>query len=104
MPKITKRFVDSVVPHKENPLKFWDAELKGFGIVVLPSGRCTYCIQYRTQHRTLKRLKIGVHGQITKDQARIIAKKHLGEIAHGEDPAEKKKTFQEEERVLTAFR
>ena len=91
VPKITKRFLDSIIPHKENTLKFWDSELKGFGVVVLPSGRRTYCIQYRNQHRTLKRVKIGVHGQITTEQARIIAKKHLGDIAHGEDPAEKKK-------------
>ena len=43
MPKITKRFVESILPHSEKTLKYWDSELKGFGFVVLPSGQCTYC-------------------------------------------------------------
>jgi hypothetical protein len=74
-------------------LKYWDSELKGFGIVILPSGRRTYCIQYRNQHRTLKRLKIGVHGQVTTEEARELAKKRLGQVAHGEDPAEEKRSY-----------
>ncbi len=90
MPKITKRFVEGVTPDPEKTLKFWDSELKGFGIVVLPSGRRTYCIQYRNHKRTLKRFKIGVHGPITTEEARALAKKNLGSVAHGEDPAENK--------------
>lgn len=92
MPKITKRFVENIVPDSENTLKYWDAELKGFGIVILPSGRRTYCIQYRNADRIKKRLKIGVHGQITTEEARVLAKKYLGQVAHGEDPMEQKKT------------
>lgn len=91
MPKLTKRFVESITPDPKNTLKYWDAELKGFGIVILPSGRRTYCIQYRNHERVLKRYKIGVHGQITTEEARSIAKQRLGQIAQGEDPAEQKK-------------
>jgi len=91
MPKLTKRFVESIIPDPVKTLKYWDMELKGFGVVVLPSGRCTYCIQYRNQDRILKRHKIGVHGQITSEQARDLAKKRLGQITHGEDPAEQRK-------------
>jgi len=93
VPKITKRFVESISPDPKETLKYWDSELKGFGIVVLPSGRRTYCVQYRNQHRILKRFKIGVHGQITAEEARDLAKKMLGQVAHGEDPAEKKKAL-----------
>ena len=91
MPKLTKRFVESITPDSVKTLKHWDAELKGFGVVVLPSGRCTYCIQYRNQDRVLKRHKIGVHGIITTEEARGLAKKRLGQVAHGEDPTEQKK-------------
>jgi integrase len=91
MPKLTKRFVENVTPEPKNTLKLWDSELKGFGLVVLPSGRKTYCIQYRNQQRILKRLKIGVHGLITTEQARDLAKKKLANVTHGEDPAEQKK-------------
>lgn len=93
MSKLTKRFVERITPDQKETLKFWDSELKGFGVVILPSGRRTYCVQYRNQQRVLKRLKIGVHGQITAEEARELAKKRLGQVAHGEDPAEEKKSF-----------
>ena len=63
----------------------------GFGVVILPSGRRTYCIQYRNQDRVLKRYKIGVHGQITTEEARSLAKQSLGQVAQGKDLTEKKK-------------
>lgn len=91
MPKLTKRFVESINPDPLKTLKHWDSELKGFGVVTLPSGRRTYCIQYRNPQRILKRYKIGVHGQVTTEEARILAKQRLGQIAQGEDPAEQKK-------------
>jgi integrase len=91
MPKLTKRYVESVTPDAEKTLILWDSELKGFGLVVLPSGRKTYCIQYRNQERTLKRFKIGVNSQITTEQARDLAKKKLAIVTHGEDPAAQKK-------------
>lgn len=91
MPKFTKRFVEAIAPDSEKTLKFWDAELKGFGLIVLPSGRRTYCIEYRNVDRVKKRLKIGIHGTITTEEARDLAKKKLGQVAHGEDPTEQKK-------------
>lgn len=91
MPKITKRFVEAITPQPDRTLQHWDSELKGFGILVLPSGRRTYFIQYRISNRIRKHLKIGIHGQISTEEARTLAKKYLGEIAHGEDPATKKK-------------
>lgn len=91
MSKITKRFVDGIIPDKEKTLKFWDSDLKGFGLVVLPSGRRTYCVEYRNADRMKKRLKLGVHGHITAEEARDLAKKKLASITHGEDPAQDKK-------------
>ena len=88
MPKLTKRFVESIQPDPVVTLKYWDTEIKGFGVVVLPSGRCTYCIKYRNANRIQKRVRIGVHGQITAEEARNLAKIQLGKVAHGEDLAE----------------
>jgi integrase len=99
MTKITKRFVESIVPDVEKTLKFWDTDLKGFGVVVLPSGRRTYCVEYRNADRMKKRLKIGVHGQITAEQARDVAKKKLADVIHGEDPADIKKQLKQLETV-----
>ena len=47
MPKITKRFVDSLKAGPGEDLVFWDTETRGFGIRVKPSGVKSYMIQYR---------------------------------------------------------
>ena len=91
MPKLTKRFVESIIPDTHKMIKHWDTELKGFGLIVLPSGRRTYCVQYRNVNRVKKMFKIGTHGQVTTEEARSLAKKYLGGVIHGHDPAEKKK-------------
>lgn len=83
--------MESIIPNSKKTLKFWDSELKGFGLIVLPSRRRTYCIEYRNADRIKKRLKIGVHGQITTEEARDLAKKGLSQVTHGEDPTEQKK-------------
>lgn len=88
MTKLTKRFIESIVPDPQKPLKFWDDEVRRFGVVVLPSGRRTYCIEYRNANHVQKRVKLGVHGQITLEEARNLAKIKLGKVAHGEDLAE----------------
>jgi len=95
MPKLTKRFVEAVKPDLKKTIIHWDTELKGFGIVVLPSSRITYCIQYRNAQQIKKRVKIGIHGPITTDEARELAKKKLALVTHGEDPAEKKKELRD---------
>ena len=100
MTKLTKRFVETILPDPQKVSVFWDSELKGFGVVVLPSGRRTYCVQYRNLERVKKRFKIGLHGHITTEEARDLAKKYLSNIIHGKDPAEDKK----EERTLPSIR
>ncbi len=91
MPKFTKRFVESIVPDSQKMIKQWDSELKGFGLIVLPSGRRTYCVQYRNAQRVQKMLKIGVHGQVTTEEARVLAKKYLSGVVHGLDPVKARK-------------
>ena len=85
--KLTKKFVESIVPHEKEELLIWDTELKGFGIRVFPTGRKTYFIQYRNQSQNTRRKKIGVHGVLSTEQAREEAKKLFGDIAKGGDPS-----------------
>jgi integrase len=87
MQKLTKRFIDGLKPIVDKQVFHWDNELRGFGIRVAPSGRCTYIVQYRTQERRQRRRSIGVHGTITPDQARTEARKWLAEKSIGGDPA-----------------
>ena len=46
----------------------------------------TYGFRYRDQARKQRWLPLGLHGQITPDQARDLAKKRAGEVADDRDP------------------
>jgi len=56
MPKITKRFVDSLKPAESRDAFHWDSALPGFGIRVKPSGAASYLVQYRNQSGATRRL------------------------------------------------
>ena len=86
MTKLTKRSVEALTPQASDYITF-DAELKGFGLRVLPSGKKTYLVQYRSGGRT-RRVKIGPHGVLTADEARTKARSLLGAVADGENPAQ----------------
>jgi integrase len=85
---ITKRTVDAAKPHKRDGY-LWDRDLSGFGLKVTPAGRKVYLVQYRLGGRKgrTRRVTIGQHGELTPTAARAEAKRLLGEIAAGRDPA-----------------
>lgn len=87
--RITKRLVDSL-EGAEKYYFVWDSDLTGFGVRVWPSGRKTYLARYRLpgegRRGTSKRISLGEHGTITPDEARQLAKKALGSVAHGHNP------------------
>lgn len=79
--KINKRFVDTATHDGRAQTIYWDSALKGFGLRVTPT-RKTYVAQSRVGGKTV-RITIGLHGPLTVEQARIEAKKCLGEMAKG---------------------
>ena len=84
--KLTKRSVEALEITATDYL-IWDSEVRGFGVRVFPSGKRSYLIQYRAGKRT-RRLTLGQHGPLTTDEARNLAKRQLGDVARGDDPAE----------------
>jgi len=48
MTKITKRIVDAAMPDSAERRIVWDEQIKGFGLLVLPTGVKSYVYQYRT--------------------------------------------------------
>ena len=86
MIRLTKRSVEKLESGAEDYF-IWDSDLSGFGVRVMPSGRKSYLVQYRAGGRSRRR-SIGQHGALTADQARLEAKKLLGEVARGGNPAE----------------
>ncbi len=68
----------------------WDDALRGFGVVVLPSGRKTFVAQWKRHGRSQK-AKIGLYGPMTAEQARSQATILLGEVELGGDPIAERK-------------
>jgi hypothetical protein len=84
--KLTKRTVESLKVREKDHISF-DAELPGFGVRVMPSGRRFFLIQYRRHGRT-RPVMIGQFGPVTAENARREATRLLGQVrGAGEDPA-----------------
>jgi integrase len=105
--KITKRTVDALQPGADGAeAMLWDSELRGFGCRARGGGASivtkTYLLQYRAgrgRGAPLRKLTIGRHGSPwTAETARTEAKRLLGMVAQGDDPAEAR---QEERNALT---
>ncbi len=87
--QITKRLIDGLEP-RENEYFVWDAALVGFGVRVQTTGAKSYVVKYRAgtgRGAPTRRVTLSKVGKITPDEARTLAKKTLGSVAHGADPA-----------------
>ncbi|MGM0574641.1 MAG: tyrosine-type recombinase/integrase [Myxococcota bacterium] len=99
--KLTKRIVEGAKrPTGEKGDRerwIWDTEVKGLGVKLNPSGRRSYVVKYRPQgERRTRKVTIGAHGQPwTVYQAREEARRLLGAVAAGEDPAQAKREARE---------
>jgi integrase len=96
--KLTKRAVEAV-PTPERTAIIWDTELKGFGLKVTSRGRRVYFLYYRTRSGQQRRPTVGVHGSMTPDEARQIARKWLLEVANGRDVSAERKADRKAEKV-----
>ena len=90
--KITKWAVDNLAPKDAVEVALWDTEIKGFGVRARRGGAKTYILHYRAgagRNAPLRKLTIGRHGSPwTPQTARVEAKRRLGLVASGEDPAQ----------------
>ena len=81
--KITKRKVDTL---KAGEI-LADEEIKGFVARRLDSGAVTYGFRYRDKSTGKQRwIGLGIHGSITADEARGLAKQRAGEVANAREP------------------
>jgi hypothetical protein len=73
--------------------EIWDSAVPGFGARRRMGNRVTYIVMYRTDEGRLRRFTIGRHGAPwTPDNARVEARRILGEVASGADPAAEKQS------------
>lgn len=92
--KISKTRVDRLEPGQI----LYDTEIKGFVARALKSGKVSYGYRYRNRGGASKWLGLGLHGSITAEKARELAKKRAGEVADSRDPVAE----QEEAREAAA--
>ena len=100
--KLTKRVIDAIAP-VEKPTVFYDSDLTGFCLKVLPSGTKRWCVEYRSgaggRSVGKTRMVLGSTSAMTPDQAREAARKLLASVALGQDPARKRSS----ERAMPTF-
>jgi integrase len=88
MSHLTKKLIDSI-QSGTTATYVWDDQLAGFGVRVLPSGKRSYVAKYSVGGGRASRQRwyqLGVHGQITCEQARQLAQQVFASVARGEDP------------------
>jgi integrase len=93
--KITKRSVDALRPAPDgSEVILWDSDIAGFGVRVQRGDTKTYILKYRVgtgRGAPLRKLTIGRHGSPwAPEQARAEARRLLGLVAQGKDPASAK--------------
>ena len=102
MTRLTKRVVDAAETGSGGAVFIWDDEIKGFGLRIASGGTKSYVLSYRAgrgRNAPQHRLTIGKHGSPwTPEQARREARRLLGAIAAGDDPAAARKA---EARTMT---
>lgn len=90
--KLTKSAVDAISP-TEKATYYYDVDLKGFFLRVMPSGAKAWGFEYRIgagRKGRKARITISTFGKITPDEARKIARQYSAEVALGSDPAARK--------------
>jgi integrase len=65
----------------------WCGELRGFGLRVMPTGRKSWVLAYRTQAGTKRLVTLGPYPGLTPDEARRDARALIVAVARGADPA-----------------
>src|SRR5947208_2817501 len=91
--KLTKAIINRLrLPAK--PLVYFDADLKGFGIKIFPSGARRWIVEYRPgaggRGVAKKRMVIGSADVLTPEEARKQAAHALAQVRLGNDPVEEK--------------
>jgi integrase len=82
--RLTKLVVDGLKSAAKD-LVVWDRDLKGFGVKVTPTGKKIYFAFYRTSSGKQRKPTIGLHGKVTAEEARQIARKWIAAAISGHD-------------------
>jgi len=85
----SKRVVDALRP-RAVAYRVWDPQLLGFGLLVSPSGKKSFLIQYRSKG-IKRRMHLGDSRKLPAAAARNLARELFGSIATGRDPLQERR-------------
>jgi integrase len=94
-PNLNARRVAAIQPEATRVIH-WDSKLKGFGLLVQPSGAKSWVITYRVPtRRWARRVVLGPYPKLSLGKARKRAKAELSQAGAGQDPAATKQETRE---------
>ena len=87
--KLTKKNIDKLpLPENSSGVRYYDESLPGFGIIVRPTGRKVFFVEYGKERH---RMKLGVYGKLTLDKAKEKALEKFVAVNDGRDPLAERK-------------
>ena len=84
--KLTKSAVDAARPQVQ-AVELRDTVVPGFLCKITPAGRKVFMLQYRTNAGERRKPALGQYGELTVEQARVMAQEWLAEVCRGGDPS-----------------
>jgi integrase len=104
MPKIklTKTAVDVAQPNA-TAYELRDTVIPGFLLKVAPTGRKTFMVAYVANNGQRRKPAIGQFGELTVEQARIIAQDWLADVRKGNDPSAERSAARQAPTVKELF-
>lgn len=89
---LTKRMIDATKPNPKKEVRLWDADVVGLFLRIRGESRSWWFQYSRGGRETHGRVKVGVHGAITLEQAREEARKLIGVVTTpGRDPVRERR-------------
>ncbi|WP_246797150.1 tyrosine-type recombinase/integrase [Burkholderia perseverans] len=83
--KLTKTAVEAAQPQAQ-AIELRDTVVPGFLCKITPTGRKVFMLQYRTNTGERRKPALGRFGELTVEQARVMAQDWLAEVRRGGDP------------------
>jgi integrase len=100
MAGLTKRQIDTARGAATREMRLWDTDPRGFGVRIKTTGVATFFVQYTSPVDGRKtRYTLGQYGRLTLEDARKEARKVLGCVAKGEDPARERRANQTQAKL-----
>jgi integrase len=100
MAGLTKREIDTARRAVSREIRLWDTDPRGFGVRIKRTGVATFFVQYASPVSGRKtRYTLAQYGRLTLEEARKEARKALGSVARGEDPALNRRVTQAQAKL-----